>query len=38
MDDVPLRLRAPLAAERTAVDVLAALLAVVRARGVPRVK
>jgi hypothetical protein len=38
MDDVPLRLRPPLAAERTAVDVLAALLAAVRAHGVPRTK
>lgn len=36
MDDVPLRLRPPLTAPRTAVDVLAALLAAVRARGVGR--
>ncbi|MGH7513019.1 MAG: hypothetical protein ACREOQ_08865 [Gemmatimonadales bacterium] len=36
MDDVPLRLRPPLAAVRTAVDVLASLLAAIRARGVAR--
>ena len=36
MDDVPLRLRPPLSAERTVVDVLSALLAAVRARSAGR--
>jgi formylmethanofuran dehydrogenase subunit B len=38
MDDVPLRLRPPLTAARTAVDVLTALLAAVRSRGVARAR
>jgi formylmethanofuran dehydrogenase subunit B len=38
MDDMPLRLRPPLPAERAAVDVLTALLAAVRTRAAARAK